>query len=109
MVPLPGKGRSVPRQIVPPGSLVCTLMLTPRRLLIPDYCIRRATQNALSIRVIDTEVICESCGRMKDISVQECVELFHLLLLSFLGKKLDKQCYALKGGLRLVFSLGRLT
>jgi predicted nucleotidyltransferase component of viral defense system len=43
---------------------------------------------------------------MKDMSVQECVELFHLLLLSFLGKKLDKQRYALKGGCNLRFFFG---
>lgn len=39
-------------------------------------------------------------------SVQECVELFHLLLLSFLGKKLDKQCFSLKGGCNLRFFFG---
>lgn len=43
---------------------------------------------------------------MNNRSVQECVELFHLLLLSFLGKKLDKQCYALKGGCNLRFFFG---
>lgn len=43
---------------------------------------------------------------MKDLSIQECVELFHLLLLSFIGKKLDKQCYALKGGCNLRFFFG---
>jgi predicted nucleotidyltransferase component of viral defense system len=43
---------------------------------------------------------------MKIISIQECVELFHLLFLSFLGKKLDKQCYVLKGGCNLRFFFG---
>jgi len=34
------------------------------------------------------------------------VELFHLLLLSFLGKKLDKKRYILKGGCNLRFFFG---
>jgi len=40
---------------------------------------------------------------MNSISVQEGVEVFHLLLLSFLGKRVDKRCYALKGGCNLRF------
>lgn len=56
-----------------------------------------------TILVIDTDVICAYCNCMREISVQECVELFHLLLLSFFGKKMDKQCYALKGGCNLRF------
>jgi len=40
---------------------------------------------------------------MKELSVQECVEVFHLLLLSFLGKRLDKRSYALKEGCNLRF------
>lgn len=40
---------------------------------------------------------------MNQASVQQSVELFHLLLLSFLGKKLDKRRYALKGGCNLRF------
>lgn len=34
------------------------------------------------------------------------MELFHLLLLSFLGRKMDKQSYALKGGCNLRFFFG---
>ncbi|MEI7900522.1 MAG: nucleotidyl transferase AbiEii/AbiGii toxin family protein [bacterium] len=40
---------------------------------------------------------------MNERSVQECVEVFHLLFLSFLGKRLDKRRYALKGGCNLRF------
>jgi len=36
-------------------------------------------------------------------SIQAYVEVFHLLLLSFLGKRLDKRSYALKGGCNLRF------
>ncbi len=43
---------------------------------------------------------------MNNISVQASVEQFHLVLLSFLGKKLDKQSYALKGGCNLRFFFG---
>jgi len=39
-------------------------------------------------------------------SVQQSVEMFHLVLLSMLGKKLDKQQYALKGGCNLRFFFG---
>ncbi len=39
-------------------------------------------------------------------SIREGIELFHLQLLSFLGKKLDKRCYALKGGCNLRFFFG---
>jgi len=67
----------------------------------------RPTEYAYTILVIDRGVICRYCIGMKnDMSVQECVELFHLLLLSFLGRKLDKQCYALKGGGNLRFFFG---
>ena len=40
---------------------------------------------------------------MKKISVTASIEFFHLLLLAFLGKKLDKSSYALKGGCNLRF------
>ncbi|OGV71555.1 MAG: hypothetical protein A3K19_09355 [Lentisphaerae bacterium RIFOXYB12_FULL_65_16] len=43
---------------------------------------------------------------MQALSVQQSVELFHLLLLSFLGKKTDKSRYALKGGCNLRFFFG---
>lgn len=40
------------------------------------------------------------------LSIRQSVELFHLVLLSMLGKKLDKQQYALKGGCNLRFFFG---
>lgn len=40
------------------------------------------------------------------LSIRQGVELFHLVLLSMLGKKLDKQQYALKGGCNLRFFFG---
>ena len=43
---------------------------------------------------------------MKSPSVQQGVEVFHLLLLAFMGKKMGKQSYALKGGCNLRFFFG---
>jgi len=40
------------------------------------------------------------------LSIRQSVELFHLILLSMLGKRLDKQLYALKGGCNLRFFFG---
>lgn len=41
-----------------------------------------------------------------NITTRESVELFHLTFLSFLGRKLDKKQYALKGGCNLRFFFG---
>lgn len=41
-----------------------------------------------------------------NITTRQSVELFHLVFLSFLGKKLDKKQYALKGGCNLRFFFG---
>ena len=43
---------------------------------------------------------------MNAVMIQQNIELFHLLFLSFLGKKLDKRRYALKGGCNLRFFFG---
>jgi len=40
---------------------------------------------------------------MKIASARQCVELFHLLFLNQLSLKLDKKCYALKGGANMRF------
>ena len=40
---------------------------------------------------------------MKIYNPRQCVELFHLLFLSQLGRKLDKKLYALKGGCNMRF------
>lgn len=40
---------------------------------------------------------------MKTDQPKECVELFHLLFLSFFGKKTERRLYALKGGCNLRF------
>lgn len=40
---------------------------------------------------------------MNEYQSKEAVELFHLLFLSFMGKRVDKQKYALKGGCNLRF------
>ncbi len=43
---------------------------------------------------------------MDAISIRQSVELFHLLFLSFLGKKQDKRRFVLKGGCNLRFFFG---
>ena len=40
---------------------------------------------------------------MKLYSPREAVELFHLVLIDLLGRKVDKKLYALKGGCNLRF------
>jgi len=40
---------------------------------------------------------------MKQYHPKQCVELFHLLFLSQLGRKIDKRLYALKGGCNMRF------
>lgn len=40
---------------------------------------------------------------MKQYNARQCVELFHLLFLAQLGRKLDKKLYALKGGCNMRF------
>ena len=40
---------------------------------------------------------------MNTYDLRQYVELFHLLFLDFLGRKLDKRCYVLKGGCNLRF------
>lgn len=42
---------------------------------------------------------------MKTLSIIQHVELFHLLFLDFLGRKIEKDLYALKGGCNLRFFL----
>jgi hypothetical protein len=42
---------------------------------------------------------------MNDATGRQVVELFHLLFLDQLGRKVDKQCHALKGGCNLRFFL----
>jgi predicted nucleotidyltransferase component of viral defense system len=42
---------------------------------------------------------------MKSLSIIQSVELFHLLFLDFLGRKIEKKLYALKGGCNLRFFL----
>ncbi len=42
---------------------------------------------------------------MKTLSIIQYVELFHLLFLDFLGRKIEKDLYALKGGCNLRFFL----
>lgn len=54
-------------------------------------------------RLVDTGVIYVYCIGMKNISATASIEFFHLLLLAFLGKKLAKTSYALKGGCNLRF------
>ena len=40
---------------------------------------------------------------MQNYSIRECIELFHLIFLGQLSRKLDQNCYALKGGCNLKF------
>ncbi|MGB8951673.1 MAG: nucleotidyl transferase AbiEii/AbiGii toxin family protein [Candidatus Aminicenantales bacterium] len=40
---------------------------------------------------------------MRTYTARQCVELFHLLFLNQLSRKLDKKCYALKGGANMRF------
>lgn len=56
--------------------------------------------------VVDTSVNYAYCWSMDNMTVRDCVEFFHLVLLSFIGKKVNKGRYALKGGCNLRFFFG---